>query len=83
MPHQRAWRLKIIAAFGVVYIVWGSTYLAIRVGVATLPPALFAGARFLAAGLLLAAYARLAGQRFPRHRAEWKTIAVAAVIFLA
>lgn len=82
MPHQRAWRLKIIAAFGAVYIVWGSTYLAIRVGVATLPPALFAGARFLAAGLLLAAYARLAGQRFPRHRAEWKTIAVAAVFLL-
>ena len=82
MPHNRAWRLKIIAAFGAVYIVWGSTYLAIRVGVATLPPALFAGARFLAAGLLLAAYARLAGQRFPRPRAEWKTIAVAAVFLL-
>ena len=50
MPQDRAWRLKIIAAFAIVYVVWGSTYLAIRVGVATLPPALFAGARFLAAG---------------------------------
>ena len=82
MPHDRTWRLKVIAAFGAVYIVWGSTYLAIRIGVATLPPALFAGARFLAAGLLLAAYARLAGQSFPRDRQEWKTIAVAAVFLL-
>ncbi len=82
MHAQRAWRLKVMAAFGAVYFVWGSTYLAIRIGVATLPPALFAGARFLAAGLLLAAYARLVGQRFPRQRAEWKTIAVTAVFLL-
>jgi drug/metabolite transporter (DMT)-like permease len=82
MPQNRAWRLKIIAAFALVYVVWGSTYLAIRIGVATLPPALFAGARFLAAGLLLAAYARFAGQPFPRARSEWKTIGVAAVFLL-
>jgi drug/metabolite transporter (DMT)-like permease len=82
MPQNRAWRLKIIAAFALVYVVWGSTYLAIRIGVATLPPALFAGARFLLAGLLLAAYARFAGQSFPNGRSEWKTIAVAAVFLL-
>ena len=82
MSPNRAWRLKVITAFGAVYIVWGSTYLAIRVGVATLPPALFAGARFLAAGLLLAVYARLLGQRFPRDRQEWKTIAVTCVLLL-
>jgi len=82
MPQHRAWRLKVIAAFAAVYIVWGSTYLAIRVGVATLPPALFAGARFHAAGLLLAAYAHLIGQHIPRHRREWKTITVAAVFLL-
>ena len=82
MPQDRAWRLKVIAAFAIVYVVWGSTYLAIRVGVTTLPPALFAGARFLAAGVLLAAYARFAGQHFPRGRSEWKTIAVAAVFLL-
>jgi len=82
MPQNRAWRLKIIAAFAAVYVVWGSTYLAIRIGVATLPPALFAGARFLAAGLLLAAYARLTGQQFPRSVSEWITIAVAALLLL-
>ncbi len=75
-------RLKVLLAFAVIYVVWGSTYLAIRVGVATLPPALFAGARFLAAGLLLAAYAHFAGQQFPRGRREWKTITVSAVFLL-
>jgi drug/metabolite transporter (DMT)-like permease len=82
MPQNRAWRLKVIAAFAIVYMVWGSTYLAIRVGVASLPPALFAGTRFLAAGLLLAAYARLNGQQFPRCRREWITITVAALLLL-
>ena len=82
MPQNRAWRLKVIAAFAIVYVVWGSTYLAIRVGVATLPPALFAGVRFLAAGLLLAAYARLTGKQFPRRRREWITITVAALLLL-
>lgn len=82
MPPNRAWRLKVIAAFGTVYIVWGSTYLAIRVGVATLPPALFAGSRFLVAGVLLALYARLIGQQFPYARREWITIAVSAVFLM-
>jgi len=82
MPQYRAWRLKVITAFAIVYVVWGSTYLAIRVGVATLPPALFAGARFLAAGVLLAAYARFTGQHFPRAFGEWKTIVVAAMFLL-
>ena len=82
MHPDRSWRLNVIAAFAIVYLVWGSTYLAIRVGVATLPPALFAGARFFAAGLLLAAYAYLSGQHLPRDRHEWKTITVVAVFLL-
>jgi drug/metabolite transporter (DMT)-like permease len=81
-PADAAWRLKVILAFATLYLVWGSTYLAIRVGVATLPPALFAGARFVIAGVLLAAYARFAGQRLPRGRDEWRTIAMAGVLLL-
>ncbi len=45
-----------IFAFAAVYFIWGSTYLAIRVAVAALPPFLLAGARFLLAGLILAAW---------------------------
>ena len=76
------WRLRVALAFLTVYLVWGSTYLAIRVGVRHLPPALFAGARFLGAGLLLMVYARLAHQRLPRARREWRNILVAAVLLL-
>jgi drug/metabolite transporter (DMT)-like permease len=49
---------RIILAFGVVYVVWGSTYLAIRYAVETLPPFLMAGSRFLLAGLMLYGWAR-------------------------
>src|SRR5580692_5511448 len=54
-------------ALGVVYLVWGSTYLAIRVGVGHLPPLLFAGARYVIAGALLYPIARRAasGSRGP------------------
>jgi len=82
VTHDRSWRLKVAAAFAIVYLVWGSTYLAIRVGVAELPPALFAGARFLAAGALLLAYARLTGQAWPSGAREWRTIAIVAVLLL-
>src|SRR6202035_5507629 len=50
-------------ALGVVYLVWGCTYLAIRVGVGHLPPLLFAGVRFVAAGALLYPIARRATTR--------------------
>jgi drug/metabolite transporter (DMT)-like permease len=76
------WRLRVALAFATVYFVWGSTYLAIRVGVASLPPALFAGTRFLAAGLLLTVYARLSNQDIPRTAGEWRTVLVAAVLLL-
>ncbi len=49
----------IVFAYVVVYVVWGSTYLAIRFAVETLPPLLTAGSRFLAAGLVLYAWRRL------------------------
>lgn len=83
MEHDSRWRLKAAIAFAVLYLVWGSTYLAIRVGVQQLPPALFAGVRFVIAGLLLAAYARLRGQAFPDSRREWTTHAVIGLMLIA
>ena len=61
---------------------WGSSYLAIRVGVQELPPALFAGSRFILAGVLLAAYARFSGQAFPTSRREWQTIIVVGAFLM-
>lgn len=82
MTRPPGWRLKAALAFGAVYLVWGSTYLAIRVGVQEFPPALFAGGRFAAAGLLLIIYARLLGRPWPRGFSEWRTIAIVGVFLL-
>jgi drug/metabolite transporter (DMT)-like permease len=73
---------QIAIAFAIVYVVWGSTYLAIRIGVQTLPPALFSGVRFVLAGLLMLAYARARGAALPASRRDWVTIAVTAVLML-
>lgn len=63
-------------------MVWGSTYLAIRIGVQALPPALFAGVRFLLAGVLMMAYARARGASLPASRRDWINIAVTALLML-
>jgi drug/metabolite transporter (DMT)-like permease len=61
-------RLAIVGGMGLIYVVWGSTYVAIREAVHTLPPLLSAGARFAAAGALLAAVLRLRGAVVPTRR---------------
>jgi drug/metabolite transporter (DMT)-like permease len=73
------------AALGAVYVVWGSTYLAIRVTVRTIPPLLSASTRFLIAGALLYAWAISRGERkTDRPRAvHWRSAAIigAAMLF--
>ncbi|HEX9639588.1 MAG TPA: EamA family transporter, partial [Acidobacteriota bacterium] len=61
---------KLIAAFAAVYVIWGSTYLAIRYAIETLPPLLMAGVRFTIAGAILYAWVRLRGGERPRP-AHW------------
>jgi drug/metabolite transporter (DMT)-like permease len=63
---------RIAAAYATIYLVWGSTFLVIRLGVRSLPPMLFAGGRFVFAGALLAAVAALLRERFPRTQLEWR-----------
>jgi drug/metabolite transporter (DMT)-like permease len=75
-------RGKALVAYLLVCILWGSTYLAIRIGVGHLPPFLFAGVRFLVAGLLLGALAMLAGVRLPACARDWSTLAVTSVLLL-
>lgn len=77
-----ALRGKALVAYLLVCTVWGSTYLAIRIGVAHLPPFLFAGIRFLVAGLLLGGAVMLAGVRLPSRARDWRTLAVTGVFLL-
>jgi drug/metabolite transporter (DMT)-like permease len=67
---------KILFAFSMIYFVWGSTFLAIRVGVHEVPPFLLAAMRFFTAGLVMYAWLRLRGTPAPNRR-EW--IAAAAL----
>jgi drug/metabolite transporter (DMT)-like permease/heme-degrading monooxygenase HmoA len=78
-PRPR--RALVLAAYAAVYLVWGSTYLAIRYGVATLPPFGMAAVRFLLAGALLYGWARLRGAPRPSARA-WGAAAVAGALLL-
>ena len=75
-------RGKALIAYLLVCTVWGSTYLAIRIGVGHLPPFLFAGVRFLVAGLLLGGLAMLAGVRLPARARDWRTLAITGVFLL-
>ncbi|HEX8169392.1 MAG TPA: EamA family transporter [Thermoanaerobaculia bacterium] len=63
MKHERA---VAYIAFAIVCIIWGTTYLGIRVALETIPPLLLTGVRFTAAGLIMLAIARLRGERIPR-----------------
>jgi len=74
-------RLSIIAAFGAVYVLWGSTYLAIRFAIETIPPFLMAGTRFLVAGSLLYAWSRLNGAPKPTG-IHWRSAAIVGGLML-
>jgi drug/metabolite transporter (DMT)-like permease len=78
-----ALRGRALVAYLIVCVVWGSTYLAIRIGVTTLPPFLFAGIRFLIAGVLLLVLALALGLTLPRRAADWRTQVIVGVLLLA
>jgi len=74
-------RGRIIGAFAAVYVVWGSTYLAIRYAVESMPPLLMAGSRFAVSGAILYAWARLRGAAKPTA-AEWRTAAITGFLLI-
>lgn len=71
--RRQSWRL--MAALLTVYIVWGTTYFALDVGMQSLPPLLMNGSRFLVAGLIMIGIARWQGLPWPT-RQEWKASAL-------
>jgi len=75
--HRPTW--KTLLAFAIIYLVWGSTFLAIRVGVREVPPFLLAGMRFLAAGAAVYGWTIARGERTPSGR-EWASVSVLAVL---
>jgi drug/metabolite transporter (DMT)-like permease len=80
MKHDRA---LAYAAFAVVCIVWGTTYLAIRIAVTTMTPFLLTGARFLFGGIVLFIVARLHGDAIPRDRRVLGDVILCGVLMVA
>jgi len=74
--------ILLIAAFAAVYIFWGSTYLAIKYAIETLPPLLMVGARFTFAGSILMIWARFTKDYEPPKAAHWKTSFIVGTLLL-
>ncbi len=75
--HPPRWQT--LLAFATIYFVWGSTFLAIRIGVREVPPFLLAGMRFFAAGIVLYGWTRAQGTPSPTRR-EWMAASSLAVL---
>src|SRR5512146_1200883 len=80
--HSGVTTFKLLAAFFAIYVLWGSTYLAIRFAVESLPPLLMMGARHLTAGALLLGFLFLRGERAPRQAAWGAALIGGALQFL-
>ena len=72
---------KIWIALLALYTVWGSTYLAIRFAVETIPPFFMAGTRFLISGAILFIWRRAAGDAMPTKR-QWRSTAIVGIFLL-
>jgi drug/metabolite transporter (DMT)-like permease len=78
--HRLAW--KTLLAFAIIYFVWGSTFLAIRIGVREVPPFLLAAMRFLVAGLVLYGWMLAHGEHSPTARHWISALFLALLIFV-
>ncbi|HYW65994.1 MAG TPA: EamA family transporter [Candidatus Dormibacteraeota bacterium] len=75
--HHPAW--KTLLAFAIIYFVWGSTFLAIRVGVREVPPLILAAMRFLVAGVVLYVWMIARGERSPSGR-QWRSASILGIV---
>ena len=75
--HPPVW--KTLLAFAIIYILWGSTFLAIRIGVHEIPPLILAAIRFLTAGLILYVWMILRGEPSPTRR-QWQSASLLGLL---
>lgn len=73
-------RIRIILGFAAIYIIWGSTYLAIRLGVDSIPPFMMAGIRFAIGGLIIYLWMRLRGVPSPTKRHWWTAAVIGSLL---
>ena len=81
MTDKKPSRTALLIAFATIYVVWGSTYLAMRVAIETMPPFAMAGVRFLVAGAILFTFLMLRGATWPTA-AQWRHNAIVGTFLL-
>jgi drug/metabolite transporter (DMT)-like permease len=75
-------RWPLVLAFSLVYLSWGTTYLAIKVGVRDLPPGLFGGVRYIVAGMLLLSFLGLRREPLAVPRREWGWLTLSSLFLM-
>jgi drug/metabolite transporter (DMT)-like permease len=75
IQKPRAWDWRVVVAFAAIYVLWGATFLAIRIAVLEIPPFFTAGLRFFTAGACLFGYMKLRGEPMPTLL-QWRNLAV-------
>jgi drug/metabolite transporter (DMT)-like permease len=79
VEQQDSFRLRVFLSFFAIYVLWGTTFLAIRIAVEELPPLFAAGARFFTAGVVLYGFMRLRGDAAPA-RLQWRSLTIMALL---
>jgi drug/metabolite transporter (DMT)-like permease len=77
--ERKSFRIRLLLSFFAIYIVWGTTFLAIRIAVEELPPLFAAGARFFTAGVVLYAFMRARGETRPTLL-QWRSLTIMALL---
>jgi len=81
-PPRERFDYRMFLAFFAIYVIWGSTFLAIRIAVLLVPPWLCAGIRFFTAGTILFVFARLRGTKAPTLR-EWRSLGIIGLLMFS
>src|SRR5215831_3242011 len=76
---RESYRIRMFLSFFAIYVLWGTTFLAIRIAVEELPPLFAAGARFFTAGVLLYAFMRIRGEAKPTM-IQWRSLTIMALL---
>jgi drug/metabolite transporter (DMT)-like permease len=78
-PGLRGFDIRVILAFFAIYVLWGTTFLAIRIAVNEVPPLFAAGCRFFVAGVVLYGFMRVKGQPGPQAK-QWRSLALIGLL---
>src|SRR5579862_4474547 len=81
-PVKKRVDLRVVAAFFAIYVLWGSTFLGIRVAVLLVPPWFCAGVRFFTAGVILFVYSLARGAGWPTLK-EWRSLAAIGLLMFS